>query len=348
MAEKVEVEDRSGQEAIDDAYWDALLQQGELAAEVPPADLGGLWAGIDVVAAPEASGNEGTIVEGERPATEGEDQLEGEWRSVQESFARGEAIEATVTGHNRGGLLVELGEIQAFVPASQLVALDRQMDAGEREAELARMVGNRLRLKIIELDRQRNRLIMSERATTSGWQEAERLLDAIGEGNVLRGQVSNLCDFGAFVDLGGMEGLIHISELSWQRVSHPSEVLKVGDQVEVYVLSIDRRRKRIALSLKRLQPDPWTLVEEKYEVGQLVEGVITNVVDFGAFARIEDGVEGLIHISELAEGSFLHPRNVVQEGDVVTLRIINIDSVRHRLGLSLRQAWGLQQVTRNQ
>jgi small subunit ribosomal protein S1 len=167
-------------------------------------------------------------------------------------------------------------------------------------------------------------------------QEA-RLLAELCEGDIKRGRVTNLCSFGAFVDLGGIEGLIHVSEMSWGRVGHPSDVLRIGDEVEVYVINVNREEKKIGLSLKRLQPDPWATVEERYQVGQLVQGTITNVVSFGAFARIEEGVEGLIHISELAEGNFLHPRNVVKEGDVVTARILNIDSANHRLGLSLRR-----------
>jgi small subunit ribosomal protein S1 len=152
--------------------------------------------------------------------------------------------------------------------------------------------------------------------------------------------VTNLCSFGAFVDLGGVEGLVHISELSWGRVDHPSDVLQVGQEADVYVLNVDRAKKRIGLSLKRLLPDPWSSVEDRYVEGQLVQGLITNVVSFGAFARIEEGLEGLIHVSELAEGDFMHPRNVVKEGDMVTVRIVNIDSANHRLGLSLRQVSG--------
>jgi small subunit ribosomal protein S1 len=149
--------------------------------------------------------------------------------------------------------------------------------------------------------------------------------------------VTNLCSFGAFVDLGGLEGLVHVSELSWGRVEHPSKVLQPGQSVEVYVLNVDRERRRVGLSVKRLQPDPWQSVEEHYQVGQVVEGYITHVVDFGAFARVEKGLEGLIHVSELTEGNCSHPRDVVQEGDVVAARILNIDSGRRRMGLSIRQ-----------
>jgi len=249
----------------------------------------------------------------------------------------GDILELEVTGYNRGGLLVTLGGLRGFVPASQLLKPPRQADEEGRMAELASRVGEVLSLKIIELDRDRNRLILSERAANTEETQAEKLLAEICEGDIRRGRVTNLCSFGAFVDLGGIEGLIHISELSWGRVAHPSDVLKSGEEVEVYVLNVDRERRRIGLSLRRLKPDPWSTVEERYHVGQIVQGVITNVVSFGAFARLEEGLEGLIHISELAEGNFLHPRNVVKEGDVVTARIIHIDGKKHRLGLSLRQ-----------
>jgi len=180
-------------------------------------------------------------------------------------------------------------------------------------------------------------LILSERAAQVEPGARADVLTRIRPGDTCTGQVTNLCDFGVFVDLGGLEGLIHISELSWGRVSHPRDVVKRGDTVTVHVLQVDPEQGRIALSLKRMRPDPWKTVEERYQVGQMVEGVITNVVDFGAFACIEEGLEGLIHVSELAEGHFLHPRNVVREGETVRARILNIDGSARRLGLSLRR-----------
>jgi small subunit ribosomal protein S1 len=267
------------------------------------------------------------------------DLLERDWQWIQESLANNKTVDGKVTGCNRGGLLVELNNLQGFVPISHLAGFPRYMDIEERRAELASRIGERLSLRVIEADREKDRLILSERQLTPRGRSASDVWDKICEGDVCRGRVTNLCSFGAFVDLGGVEGLIHISEMSWGRVTHPRDVLQSGHEVEVYILGVDRERQRIALSLRRLQPDPWSLVEERYKVGQLVEGTITNVVSFGAFARIEEGLEGLIHISELAEGDFLHPRNVVREGDRVTVRILGIDSARHRLRLSLRQAW---------
>ncbi len=189
---------------------------------------------------------------------------------------------------------------------------------------------------MIELNAEQNRLILSERAARVEAGERAQILTRLRPGDRITGSITNLCDFGAFVDLGGLEGLIHISELSWGRVGHPADMLRRGEEIEVYVLSVDRDNARIALSLKRLFPDPWKTVNERYCIGQTVVGIVTNVVDFGAFACIEEGLEGLIHVSELAEGHFLHPRNVVSEGQHIEARILSIDSDARRLGLSLR------------
>lgn len=262
-----------------------------------------------------------------------------DWQKAQEMLESGETFETEVTGHNKGGLIVPFGLIRGFLPASHVVNLAARTGGESRVEQLAQMVGESLTLKVIEVDRRRQRLILSERLAVKEERDKKKieLLDQLEEGEVRTGTVSNLCDFGAFVDLGGADGLIHISELSWQRVKHPREVLNPGEEVEVFVLKVDGEKKRIGLSLKRLQPDPWTTVSEKYEVGQVLTGVITSVVKFGAFARIEDGLEGLIHVSEVAEGDFLHPRNVVQEGDEVEVKIISIDPRRRRMGLSLKQ-----------
>jgi small subunit ribosomal protein S1 len=249
----------------------------------------------------------------------------------------GKVVELPVVGYNRGGVLVGWDGLRGFVPASHLVNLSPQANEDERHKELQRLVGNQLRLKIIELDAERGRFVLSERASHLDESNRQGLLNTLCPGDVRQGHVTNLCSFGAFVDLGGLEGLVHVSELSWGRVEHPSDVLERSQPVEVYVLNVDRKRGRVGLSIKRLQPDPWQSVEERYQIGQTVEGVVTHVVDFGAFARVEEGLEGLIHVSELAEGNFVHPRNVVREGDTVVARILTIDSERRRMGLSLRQ-----------
>ncbi|HLI28729.1 MAG TPA: 30S ribosomal protein S1 [Chloroflexota bacterium] len=268
-------------------------------------------------------------------------QAERGWRVLQKIFEEGETIEAEVIDHNKGGLIVNVHGVRGFVPLSQIVDLKRGSAPDEAiESRLATMHGRRLLLKVIEMNRRRNRLILSERAAVQErrQREKDRLLEELQEGDIRTGRVTSLCDFGAFVDLGGADGLIHVSELSWGQVTHPSQVLKVGDEVEVYVVGIDREKKKIALSLKRLQAEPWTRVAERYHIGQVVKGRITKLAPFGAFAEIDEGVEGLIHISELSEERVTHPKSVLKEGDEVLLRIIRIDAQRHRLGLSLRQA----------
>ena len=267
--------------------------------------------------------------------------VERDWQNAQRMFESGESYEGTVVGYNKGGLIVHFGRVRGFVPASQLES-GRGAGGQGKEDQWSHMVGQKLRLKIIEIDRKRNRLILSERAAMQEWRKGqkERLLAGLKEGDVLTGRVASLADFGAFVDLGGADGLIHLSELSWQPVSHPREVLKVGDTVQVYVLQVDSSRQRISLSLKRLQPEPWSQVLEKYQIGQLVNATITRLTSFGAFAQVDD-IEGLIHISELTDDNITHPREVVTEGDNVTVKIIHIDPERRRMGLSLKQATGV-------
>lgn len=267
-------------------------------------------------------------------------QTERDWRQAEEIFEAGEIFDGAVAGFNKGGLIVRVGKVRGFVPASQVVSSQQRRKGGGQEEFLSGLVGQDLQVKIIEIDRTRNRLILSERAAMRDLrkQHKEKLLSELQEGDIRTGEVISLCDFGAFVDLGGADGLVHLSELSWRRVSHPSEILKVGDEVQVYVLNVDRDRRRIGLSMKRLESDPWSLIAERYHVDQLVEGTITKLVKFGAFARIfDDDVEGLIHLSELSDERITHPREVVQEGDVRTLRVIRIDSDRRRIGLSLKR-----------
>jgi len=273
--------------------------------------------------------------------------MEQSWRDAEGIMQADRVVEAPVVDFNKGGLIVEVG-VRGFVPISQiseLRGLAKGADSGDspQVAErLAAMRGRMLKLKIIELNRARNRLILSERLAMqeerAGRKEA--LMQELEPGQVRPGRVTSLASFGAFVDLGGADGLVHISQLSYSRVNHPSEVLNVGDEVNVYVLSIDPQTKKIALSLKKAQPDPWTLVEERYKVGDVVQGTITKLAKFGAFARIDDGIEGLIHLTELTDGSVDKPQDVVNEGQQVSLRVIAINSQRRRLGLSLRQAQG--------
>lgn len=264
---------------------------------------------------------------------------EKSWRRLQEIFEAGDMIDAEVTNYNKGGLLVNLDGVRGFVPASQVTEI-RGGDDGSKQADMARLIGTKLPLKIIEINRHRNRLILSERQAVQEKRDVmkERLIEELHEGETRRGRVTSITDFGAFVDIGGADGLVHLSELSWSRVKHPSEVLRVGDEIDVYVLGINSQEKKIALSIKRTQPEPWSRVAAIYEVGQLVRGTVTQLANFGAFARIEDGIEGLIHVSELSEQRIGHPRQVVSEGQDLILRIIRIDPARRRMGLSLRRA----------
>jgi len=261
------------------------------------------------------------------------------WVRAQELADSGETWEEQVIGYNKGGLVIPLDEIRGFVPASQVPGFPHGLSQEERLDRLSSLVGETLPVKVIEINRRKRRLILSSTAAQQDWRKQARakLLSDLREGQVREGVVSSLCSFGAFVDLGGADGLVHLSELSWRRIRHPREAVSVGDKVEVYVLRLDHEKQRIGLSLKRLMPEPWALVEDKYELGQLVEGVVTNVVDFGAFAEVEDGVEGLIHVSELAEAAISHPREVVKKGDLLLLRVIRIDTRRKRLGLSLKR-----------
>ncbi len=307
----------------DESYWSALLREGEVATSGAQRYDGSDWDNFSGSGSPSIAAT-----------SDGNNQ---EWNTIQQTFDGDQTVELPVVGYNRGGLLVEWGSLRGFVPASQLVDFPAVAEAQARRAELTVRIGQRLTLRVIELDRTQNRLILSERAAQVQPGTRANVLDNLRKGDVCEGRVTNLCDFGAFVDLGGLEGLIHISELSWGRVGHPRDMLSRGDTIKVYVMDVSRERGRVALSVKRLQPDPWETVEQRYRVGQMVEGVITNVVDFGAFACVEEGLEGLIHVSELAEGHFLHPRNVVQEGERVRARILNIDGHARRLGLSLRQ-----------
>lgn len=308
--------------ANDEGYWQALLVQGE----VPPSPRPS-WETEN-----HAEGTPGTD---RYTSSESAQEREQDWQASLKAFQEGEVLDLIVIGYNRGGLLVQFGSLKAFVPASHLVGLPRLPSPEDRERAFAAKIGESLALKIIEIDRVRGRLILSERAARQ--ESLEDTLSQIRSGDALKGCVTNIRPFGAFVDLGGIEGLVHVSELAWTRVEHPADMLKLGQEVEVYVINVDKSQRKVALSLKRLQPDPWSLVAARYEVGQIISSTITNVVSFGAFARLNEGIEGLIHISELAEGNFLHPRNVVQEGDEVQARILSMDPTNHRLALSLRQ-----------
>ena len=266
---------------------------------------------------------------------------EKDWERAEALMQSQDIFECPVDSFNRGGVIVRLGQVRGFVPASQLTSAPVANGEDENDARYAALMGDTLKLKVIDIDRKRNRLILSERLAMREWrrQQKDQLLNSLHEGLVMEGVISSIADFGAFVDLGGADGLIHLSELSWNRVTHPNEVVKVGERIKVQILSVDADRRRIGLSLRRLTPQPWEIIDNTYQVGQIVKGRITKLVNFGAFARLVDtGIEGLIHISELSDRRVAHPKEVVAEGDVFDLRIIRIESDKRRLGLSLKQA----------
>jgi small subunit ribosomal protein S1 len=265
---------------------------------------------------------------------------EKDWEIVDELLASGQAFDSKVIGYNKGGLIVPIGSLRGFVPASQ-ISLSRRTSSGNESPEQrwGKMVGEPMSVRVIEVDRERRRLILSERMALQETRESlkDRLLDELQEGTVRSGRVTSLADFGAFVNIEGADGLVHLSEISWERIAHPNEVLKVGQEVKVKVISVDRERKRIGLSIRQLQDDPWTQKVSHLKEGMLVEGTITHLTKFGAFARLGDDLEGLVHVSELSEQRVTHPKEVVHEGEVLTLRVIRIDSERRRIGLSLRK-----------
>jgi small subunit ribosomal protein S1 len=271
--------------------------------------------------------------------------LERKWRAMQERFEAGEIVEARVIDHNKGGLIVDLG-VRGFVPISQIVDFPRRprdeqpRDAAQEIAEkLQPFVGRTLRLKILEVNRKANRLILSEKVAVYEERREKRdeLFSSLNVGQRVTGQVRSIAPFGVFVDLGGIDGLVHKSELSWNKVNNPETAYAIGEEVEAEVIDINHERGRISLSIRRLQPDPWQESVAKYTIGDVIDGTVTKLVNFGAFVRIEEGLEGLIHISELSNSRVAHPGDVVSEGQELKLKIISLDSERHRLGLSLKQ-----------
>ena len=267
------------------------------------------------------------------------DRARGEqgWRELQQRFESGDSFEAEVTGFNKGGLLANVEGVNAFIPMSQVVGAKPGTDGA---TPLSEQVGRHLRLKVIEINRRRNRVILSERAALQEWRAAQkdRLLDELTEGEIREGSVTSIRNFGVFVDLGGADGLVHLSELSWDRNVAVEEMLSQGDKVNVYVMKVDRESKKIALSIRRAAPEQWQELITQYAVGDVVPAVVTKLVAFGAFARLPGPVEGLVHVSEFVERRIGHPQEVVEEDDVLPLKIVRIEHDRHRLGLSLREA----------
>jgi small subunit ribosomal protein S1 len=284
-------------------------------------------------------GQDGTILLSLSRAEE-----ESDWREAEELLESKGVFEGEIAGFNKGGLIIKMGHLRGFIPASQVSLSRRRRAEGDTpDKRWGEMVGESILTRVIEVDRRRNRLILSERAASREMRESmkEKLIEELNAGDVRTGHVISLADFGAFIDIGGADGLVHLSEISWKRIGHPKEALRVGQEVQVKVLDVDAERKRISLSIRELESDPWNEFAGEFKEGQLVEGTITKLTKFGAFASI-DGIEdfdmeGLIHISELSDRHIEHPREVVSEGDALTMRIIRIEQDRKRIGLSLKK-----------
>ena len=270
-----------------------------------------------------------------------------DWVRAQELLDSGEIIQVEVETYNRGGLIVPFGGLRGFIPSSHHTELNPGLNDRARQRTMAKMKGQSMPARVIEVDPNRRRLVLSQRDAQKEW-ESERkaeLLNTLNEGDIVPGRVSSLSDFGAFVDIGGADGLIHVSELAWHRVNKPSEVVSVGEEFDVYILRLDREGQRISLSRKKLLANPWDSVEERYHEGQLVEGTITRIVNYGAFVQLEPGVEGLLHSSRLARNTNVEdPREVVNEGEKHLLRIVNVTAKKQRIALSLKAVTAQEQI----
>ena len=319
--------------ARDEAYWSMLMRQERLEAELPLVycGTGGVCLAVEGYRRLVCRPGSRKVVDAEEEAC---------WKQLEECLHSMQVLTVKATGYNRGGLLVKVNGLQGFVPSSQIKELPRELTDEERAAQMAAYVGQELRCRIIELDRERNRIILSERAATPDGLQGEKLLEELREGTICTGVVSNIRPFGVFVDLGGMDGLVHVSELSWRRVEDPRELVCIGMKVQALVLAVDKERRRVALSLKRMQPDPWEGIEQRYQVGQVVVAQVRHVVEFGVFASIDEHIEGLVHISEidLPAGEPLFCR--IRPGDEIRVRILHIDRDNRRLALSMRGVSG--------
>ena len=265
-----------------------------------------------------------------------------DWQRAKSYLSSEELLELKVTGQNRGGLTVKFGKIRGFVPNTHIPDLGQGAKPRDFESVKREKIGTKIYLKVIEADRKRRRLVLSGRAVEK--EIRQQRLQALKPGQVVQGRVVHLVEFGAFVDLGGVDGLIHISELEWHHVNHPSEVVDKGDEIEVMVKEVDVDRERISLSRKALLPSPWDIVKRKYQVGDLVEGKVTNVRQFGAFVMFPEGIEGLIHESEMGIIGPGYPQDVVASGDHVQVQVVDIDLYRKRMSLRLKKVMHDEQV----
>lgn len=307
---------------VDESWWAAILSDEEKYAPPVANQYQTKETSSDKEAAQNRTVQKGSLVD---------------WEHAQALFEQDESITLQVSGYNRGGLLVTGEGLHGFVPVSHLVDFDCLAEENQREDILEEYVGKEISVKVIECDEERGRVVFSERAALAASGRRNQLFVTLKPGDRICGVVTNITEFGVFVDLGGIEGLIHVSELSWGRVRHPVDVVKIGDQVGAYVIQVDRNKSRIALSIKRLRPNPWETAETRYRPGDVVEAMVTSIVPYGAFARLEEGLDGLIHSTEFSvdENGKSITENC-QEGQTILVRVINVDAARQRLGLSLK------------
>jgi small subunit ribosomal protein S1 len=305
---------------VDEGWWNSVLAEESRHAPPPPVRQTGR-----------------TEVRGDSvPAQSAPPKPAADWNQVKDLYLHDQIVSLNVTGYNRGGLLVEGDGLYGFVPFSHLVELAGKNEASQRDHDLEGFVGRSLRLKVIECVPEDGRIVFSERAAQAEPGKRAELFGALHPGERVTGTVTNITDFGVFVDLGGVEGLIHISELSWGRVAHPNQIVQMGQTLEVQVLDLAPERCRVALSLKRLQANPWLSASTDFPEGSVVPATITSVVSYGAFARLEAGVEGLIHASEMSLVDGQTVKDLVSEGKTVQVRVLHVDASHQRMGLSMR------------
>ena len=310
----------SGPPPMDESWWEAVLAEDEQ-MEKGTACRKDLGQPIDRLAG----------------SAFFQDVDQNSWNKVSETYNQDQVVCLNVTGYNRGGLLVCGEGMQGFVPISHLV--DVPDNPAEMDQWLETYVDHAIHVKVIECDSEHGRIVFSERAALASPGSRNELLRRLKPGDHTFGAITNVTDFGVFVDLGGVEGLVHVSEISWGRVHHPADVVSLGQQVEVYVIQVDANRARVALSLKRLRPNPWETAEARYRPGQVTEAVVTSVVPFGVFARVEEGLDGLIHVSEMTAAGHPganRPKYNLRVGQHILVRVLQVDGARQRLGLSLR------------
>jgi small subunit ribosomal protein S1 len=304
----------------DEGWWESVLAEERLHASTRP---------------PQAAVKPKTAVEDKVDSVQEAEPVQVNWDEIKELYAADRIINMTVTGHNRGGLLVEADAVSGFVPFSHLIELAGK-DDDDRDQSLETYVGKTLNLKVIECVPEDGRVVFSERAALAEPGKRSKLFHTLEPGSHVKGTVTNITDFGVFVDLGGVEGLIHISELSWGRVSHPNQIVSLGQEIEVQVLDVSVERCRVALSLKRMTLNPWEHALTDFPVNAVLSAVVTSVLSYGAFARIDAGVEGLIHASEMPLDANQSPRDLLKDGQQIQVRVLHLDPPHQRMGLSMR------------